>query len=123
MANYLAHGGAGKPQYIMWSAGPTLCQSISRIIFLGLLVKLYGFLLAQSAWLCSPSGWRLPLLVFNRKHHSHYTVLPPSNLRRPFACGSRQYVYLVRIIWNTDSQKSLFSRILALYSPAWNRLN
>ncbi len=28
---------------ILWSAGPTLCQLISRIIFLGLLVKLYGF--------------------------------------------------------------------------------
>ena len=26
----------------MWSAGPTLCQLISRIIFLGLLVKLYS---------------------------------------------------------------------------------
>ncbi len=35
---------------IMWSAGPTLCQLISCIIFLGLLVKLNGFLLAQSAW-------------------------------------------------------------------------
>ncbi len=26
---------------------------------------------------------------------SHYTVLPPSNLRRPFAGGSRQYIYIM----------------------------
>ena len=68
---------------------------------------------------CSPSGWRLPLLVFNRKHHSHYTVLPPSNLRRPFAGGSRQYIHH----WNTEScTLSLFKMVLLLSYIAFHRV-
>ena len=42
-------------------------------------------------------------------------ILAECQRPRQAANKSKMSLYLVRIIWDIDSQKSLFSRILALY--------